>query len=449
MEVLTCGTQCYDWGKLAPESEVARLVNADQNMECSTVRYAELWVGVHPKLPAKVLSSGEPLREFLGANKRRYLGDEHVRYYAEEKLQRTAADTLASTSVPFLLKVLSIGKALSIQAHPDRALAEVLHARDPTNYPDPNHKPELIVAITPFEALCCFRPLREIIYFIDSCAPFRRLLGDEVVAMIRETLDVDDQYHHKGGAAPERVKQVLRACMERLYATPEATNHSLVEEMCGLVSSPTFAASLPAHTNPLMGKAFDVFVRTNKSFSKDIGLWMIFFLNYLQLSPGEALYLGAAEPHAYLSGNGVEIMANSDNVIRAGLTPKFKDVGTLLDMLTYDTNALANSKYAAPGQDEPIREYAPPHACCDDFSLLAVKIGGSGGQTSVTHKLPSVGLGICLDGQFTVTCDGVSHTLEKGATFVVPIGEITLSTTTEAAIFIGTTNVHHLKHANL
>ena len=113
-----------------------------------------------------------------------------------------------------------------------------------------NHKPELIVAITPFEALCCFRPLREIIYFIDSCAPFRRLLGDEVVAMIRETLDVDDQYHHKGGAAPERVKQVLRACMERLYATPEATNHSLVEELCGLVSSPTFAASLPAHTNP-------------------------------------------------------------------------------------------------------------------------------------------------------------------------------------------------------
>eukprot|EP00658_Telonema_sp_P-2_P011652 TRINITY_DN14453_c0_g1_i1.p1 TRINITY_DN14453_c0_g1~~TRINITY_DN14453_c0_g1_i1.p1 ORF type:complete len:119 (+),score=7.83 TRINITY_DN14453_c0_g1_i1:189-545(+) len=110
-------------------------------------------------------------------------------------------------------------------------------------------------------------------------------------------------------------------------------------------------------------------------------------------------------------------------------------------MLTYDTNALANSKYAAPRQDQPIKEYAPPYACCDDFSLLAVKIGGSGGHGSVTHKLPSVGLGICLDGKFTVTCDGASHTLEKGATFVVPIGEVTLSTTTEASISVSYTHL--------
>merc|ERR1712093_570514 len=83
-----------------------------------------------------------------------------------------------SSKLPFLFKVLSINKALSIQAHPNKKLAEKLHAQDPKNYPDDNHKPEMTIAITPFEGLCGFRPLQEISQFLNTVQPLRDLVGD-------------------------------------------------------------------------------------------------------------------------------------------------------------------------------------------------------------------------------------------------------------------------------
>lgn len=443
MQALACGTQSYDWGKTAADSEVASLVGADTN---EAKRYAELWIGAHPKLPSMVLSSGEQLQDFLSANRERYLGSDHVDYFSKWKVDRTQADTLAATSVPFLLKVLSIDKALSIQAHPTRELAEVLHARDPSNYPDPNHKPELIVAVTPFEALCCFRPIEEILYFVDACPPLQCLLGDKVISGLRGCAVEDEGYRATGSVPlPKAVKEALHACMERLYSTAPSTNVGLLQEMGALASSPKFIASLPPHRNRLMGAAFELFVRVGRSFGGDIGLWMVFVLNYLQMSPGEALYLGASEPHAYLSGNGVEIMASSDNVVRAGLTPKYKDVGTLLDMLTYDTNALAQSKYSfSLGH---VQEYAPPKGACDDFSLLAVRLAAG---ESTSYTIPSVGLGVCLGGECAVGAGGSESVIKRGACFVVPHGNTTFRAAgSGAVIFIGTTNVHNTKSAKL
>ena len=121
-------------------------------------------MGTHPKNPSKELSSGRTLLDLFSQNKALLSQSVSAKY--GEKL-------------PFLFKVLSINKALSIQAHPNKKLAEQLHAKDPKNYPDDNHKPEMAIAITPFEGLCGFRPLKEIAHFLETVPSLASLVGEE------------------------------------------------------------------------------------------------------------------------------------------------------------------------------------------------------------------------------------------------------------------------------
>src|SRR4051812_16368090 len=120
-------------------------------------------MGTHPSNPSKDLTTGRTLLDLVEDN------------------QALLAHSVAARfgkKLPFLFKVLSINKALSIQAHPNKKLAEQLHARDPKNYPDDNHKPEMAIAITPFEGLCGFRPLAEIAHFLETVPALRQLVGD-------------------------------------------------------------------------------------------------------------------------------------------------------------------------------------------------------------------------------------------------------------------------------
>src|SRR6478735_1993882 len=121
-------------------------------------------MGTHPSNPSRDLNTGRTLLDLCEDN------------------QSLLSQTISSHyghKLPFLFKVLSIAKALSIQAHPNKKLAEQLHARDPKNYPDDNHKPEMAIAITPFEGLCGFRPLPEIVHFLDTVPALRALVGEE------------------------------------------------------------------------------------------------------------------------------------------------------------------------------------------------------------------------------------------------------------------------------
>lgn len=424
MQSLKCGAQNYAWGKKAPESKVAKLLGESDKSENAEKRFAELWIGVHTSLPSKV-NGAELLKDFLENNKEKYLGSAHLNFYK-------------SPTLPFLLKVLSIDMALSIQAHPTRELAQKLHAKDPKNYPDPNHKPELIVALTPFEALCCFRPLNDIVYFIDQSSAFRSMLGDKVI----ESLKAAAKNEEKGGKTKDDAKKALQDALEAIYAVEKEKLEAAVNEQVKAIDDGKISSKASD-----LDKVHEVFVRTNKLFPGDVGLWMMYFLNYLQLNPGDALFLGAMEPHAYISGDGVEIMANSDNVVRAGLTPKFKDVETLVNMLTYDTNALAQSKYTLD-RSQAIQQYAPP-AWCDDFSLFAIRLDRKAGWTNVTLNLPSVGLGICVGGKGLINGD---NAIEFGTTFVLPVGEATFALpegSDDCTIFVGTTNVHGATQAKL
>ena len=250
--------QRYEWGKKGEDSLVARLAKSSAALEqIEEGPYAELWFGSHPSGPSKLKHGA----------------------------------TVFQDQLPFLLKVLSVGKALSIQAHPDAVLAKECHAKRPDLYKDPNHKPEMAIALTQFEALVGFRPLREIDAALNQYPVFKKLT---------------------------RVQQVKSAA-------------DLKEAFGNLMRAQPDAADFEAIECPL-------FERLKRQYPGDIGCFCAFFLNYVTLQPGQAVFLGPNEPHAYLSGDCVECMANSDNVVRAGLTPKYRDVDLLLKMLTYESH---------------------------------------------------------------------------------------------------------------
>ena len=402
MKALRCGAQNYEWGVRGAASMVAQLAHgasADPSKP-----YAELWIGAHPSNPSSLLPP--PAAAGSDASSATPPGISLRDYVVQHSAACMGPNVPMSPEVvPFLLKVLSIGKALSIQAHPDKGRAAKLHAADPKNYPDPNHKPELIVALTEMDALCCFRPVRAILENVARIAPLRDLLGDAAVADFAALVNATT-------AAASAENPFVRNLLAALYAAPaDRVAASLTKHI----------AALQAETSDRPGTdlADSVFLRVaTQEFPGDVGCWMVYILNVVKLLPGDGLFLSQNEPHAYLRGNGVEVMASSDNVVRAGLTPKFKDVPTLLEMLTYRTeDGLAQA--SRPGNHLSVQCYAAP-AWCQEFSLMRVELVGgvSGGhRREVTLPTPpSLVLAIVTNGSGTVLGQPVS----KGATFMVP-----------------------------
>jgi len=230
----------------------------------------------------------------------------------------------SSSALPYLFKVLSVAKALSIQAHPDKALAGRLHAARPDVYRDPNHKPEMALALTPFEAMCGFRDISEIASHLEQCPELSELLGAEAVAAITGATAPAGEASASEAASPRSALRTAFASFMARAEDEEAVSAAVASLVSGLEAD---ESRLPA----LRG----VLLRLNEQFPGDIGVFAPFWLNVLTLEPGQAIFLAANEPHAYLSGDCVECMACSDNVVRAGLTPKLKDVSTLVAMLTY------------------------------------------------------------------------------------------------------------------
>lgn len=177
--------------------------------------------------------------------------------------------------LPFLFKVLSVGKALSIQAHPDAALARTLHRDFPQHYKDPNHKPETAIALTEFEALCGFRPVGEILANLVYYSEFASLFS----VATREALQA---------AEADNPKEALRTFFTELMNCPPDLVREQTIKLLDRLEEPNLLEQL--------------FIRLNKDFPYEVGCFCIFVLNYLLLAPGECVFLAANEPHAYLSG---------------------------------------------------------------------------------------------------------------------------------------------------
>jgi mannose-6-phosphate isomerase len=367
-------------------------------------------MGTHPSNPSKDLVSGRTLLDLVESNAMLLAPSVKARYGAK---------------LPFLFKVLSINKALSIQAHPNKKLAEQLHARDPKNYPDDNHKPEMAIAITEFEGLCGFRPLGEIAHFLASVPALRRLVGeDESKAFIAT---VRGQESDDSSESTTQNKRALQSAFSALMrSSPEdvaAAAKSLVSEAEN--KGADFADGGIESTS---GQTMSELVgRLNKQFPDDIGLFVLFFLNYVQLSPGEALFLKADDIHAYVSGDIIECMAASDNVVRAGFTPKFKDVQTLVDMLTYNyapieeqkmspseyPYAVLNSTAYSSGSQAML--YDPP---IDEFSVIRSVLKGNGSKVTF-DPIDGPSIIICTSGKGKISVGPKTEEVKEGYVFFV------------------------------
>lgn len=307
----------------------------------------QLWMGSHPSVPSYVKPSG-PVpapgdRVPLGAYLRSHpalLSNGVIRRFGIDVQGSTSSSTPSSSSpgettrsvLPFLFKILSVGKALSIQAHPDKALAQRLHRQYPEIYKDDNHKPEMAVALTEFHGFCGFRPLIQIYTFLQNVPELRQL----ICQVLRREEDELLEYVAQASAhaeVPEH-KEALRTLFEAVMTAPSQLVHQTIAHLLERYAShdPRLRACEVSETPSVVQEVQTL----HSQFPFDVGILCAFLLNHVQLNPGQALFLGANEPHAYLSGEIAECMSASDNVVRAGLTPKMRDTSTLVQMLTYD-----------------------------------------------------------------------------------------------------------------
>ncbi|KAK4200918.1 mannose-6-phosphate isomerase [Triangularia verruculosa] len=405
---LQCGANSYDWGKKGADSAAARFAAATPS-DGFTIQddkpYAELWMGTHPSNPSKDLSTGRTLLDLVQDN------------------QALLAPTVASkyeNKLPFLLKILSIRKALSIQAHPNKKLAEQLHARDPKNYPDDNHKPEMTIAITPFEGFCGFRPLAETSHFLEHVSALRQLVGEDRAQSFIDTVKAnpDDKAQNK---------KALQTVFGALLSSSEQDLATATESLVGAASSQgaEFAAGGVSSTSGSV--LSELVTRLHGQFGSDYGLFVMFFLNFVTLSPGEALFLQADDIHAYISGDIVECMASSDNVVRAGFTPKFKDVDTLVDMLTYNYAPIDEQKMepvdypyvtlnrAAYSSGSEAKLYDPP---IEEFSVVRTVLRGNGSKATF-DPLDGPSIIICTGGKGKISVGPTAQEVKEGYVYFV------------------------------
>jgi mannose-6-phosphate isomerase len=346
-------------------------------------------MGTHPSLPSKDLETGRSLLDIVQDNQALMSPEINKKY--ENKL-------------PFLFKVLSVNKALSIQAHPNKKLAEQLHAKDPKNYPDDNHKPEMTIAVTPFDGLCGFRPLGEISHFLSSVPSLRNLIGDDEASKFESAIKGKETASTKEDTASN--KKALQSLFTHLMNASKDSIATATSELLSQAKSEgdSFAGSGgPSNTGAELSALVE---RLNSQFPNDIGLFVTFLLNYVKLSPGEAMFLKADDIHAYLSGDIIECMASSDNVVRAGFTPKFKDVSTLTSMLTYGYAPIEEQKMdpvpypyatlngkAYSGSSES-NLYDPP---IDEFSVVRTVLNGAGAKVTF-EPIQGPSIVLCTEG---------------------------------------------------
>ena len=399
LHALKCVSQSYDWGKLGSTSAVALLREAGTGLQTDeTVPYAEYWFGTHPSGPSRMRDNNdELLHDWLLANPD-ILG---VKPYATE------------SALPYLLKFLSVGKALSIQTHPDAARAKILHATRPDLYKDGNHKPEMALAITPFEALCSFRAPK------DAAAQLKR--APELLTLAGALFS--DALISAGESGDAVVyAEALRPWFAALCGASPADVTRACAALTLRLSSPAITPSPPLPSFPSGVTPLDadvVAARLIMQYPNDVGVFAPYFLNALTLSPGSGLFLGAGEPHAYLSGDCVEVMACSDNVIRAGLTPKFKDAATLIEMLTYNVSGAPAvvCGIPAPAATAP---FTLLYSCpVPEFALDAVHLPA--GLTTDLRVGPSAAILVVLKGNgIAIDAQGNRTSLKAGTIWLQP-----------------------------
>lgn len=361
--------QHYAWGSKTALSELYGMANPTQQP------MAELWMGAHPKSSSRiVLPGGEvcSLAEVIAADPRHWLGEAVAERFA---------------GLPFLFKVLCADQPLSIQVHPCKAAAQAgfdrenaagisLEATD-RNYKDANHKPELVYALTPFHAMNGFRDYAQISALLKPVA----------------------------GAHP---------AIDYFLCQPDAD--SLRALFAGLLTMKGEEKSqalcvLNAALKTQQGEPWETIRTIARIYPDDGGLFSPLLLNVVTLAPGEAMFLFAETPHAYLHGVALEVMANSDNVLRAGLTPKHIDVAELMANVDFTPKPSAQL-LTTPVNETAMQRFPVP---VDDFAFSIHT------PDDAETQLPcgNVAILLCLEGTIAVRCDEQVLQLGPGDSVII------------------------------
>lgn len=386
---LTGPIRPYDWGST---TAIPHLLGRDPD----GTPQAEMWFGAHPAAPATVRDE----QETLGLN---------------ALLSRHPELLGPDAELPFLMKLLAAGRPLSLQVHPTREQAAAGYARedaagialdDPIrSYKDANHKPEIILALTPFTALCGFRPP----------AASRTVLLDLL-----------------GETARSRAGRAVMAAL----ALPEPAD-ALRQALSVILTSgdgmtDVAAAVIDRARTAAPSPDTDTVAQVATAYGPDPGVLVALLLNRVDLMPGEALFLDAGHLHAYLSGLGVETMATSDNVLRGGLTSKHVDVPGLIDVVSFEPSLPHHIVAEVTAQGGVVvRSYRVP---VPDFSLHEiVAVDGSR-----TMDFSGPGVLVVVEGELTVAVAQESLSLRRGdAAFQAAGGALHLAGTGRA--FLTTT----------
>ena len=374
--------QNYDWGTKDGDAFIPKFIEAEIK---SGVPYAELWIGTHPKAPSEIEYEGK-----------RITLNEIIQEYPSECLGNYVFKKF-SGQFPFLLKVLSAGRALSIQTHPNKDQAKKLHSSDPVNYPDDNHKPEIAIALDSLTAIAGFRPVPEIKENLRTAKEINEFVGGQIIEKIVNSED------EKESAA--LIKELYGKIMIKA-ADKESLTECVSEVRGRLKNKKTLTAEE------------EQFLTQYELFGADVGLLSFFFFNIIQLKPGQAIFTDAGVPHAYIKGNIIECMANSDNVVRAGLTGKYKDVRTLLEIIKYDFKHYDIMNSGQTADDITYRTKA------DEFEISAYRKPAGFKASLHTENKPVVVL--ISDGNVEMkwSAEGKIYTEEysKGDSFFIPAG---------------------------
>ncbi|MGD8676998.1 MAG: mannose-6-phosphate isomerase, class I [Desulfobacterales bacterium] len=369
--------QPYAWGS---HTAIAELLGTRPEPDTPQ---AELWMGAHPKAPSLMAVDAEWVSL-----------EELIERYPQEMLGRRAA-VMFHNKLPFLFKVLAAARPLSLQAHPSFAQARQGFERENAqgiplndarrNYRDANHKPECICALTPFWVLHGFRKIPEIL-----------ALGSRLdLAVFEDLLNV---LRNRPDA------QGLKSFFKALMTLSPAKRALLTEQ--AVKTALAFASEDPVYR--WMGEL-------GKAYPGDVGILGPILLNLILLQPGQALYLPAAELHAYLEGTGIELMANSDNVLRGGLTPKHVDIEELLRVLNFEerTAHVLTPRSTAGGE----RVYECP---AREFVLSTITVVSK--TTYSSPRVRGIEILLCTAGAGKVTDQGTGEevALPKGRAALVP-----------------------------
>ena len=360
--------QPYDWGCKTALGKLFGIANPDNQPQ------AEIWMGAHPGAPSRVLLDNAKtvtLDDFIESSPEIVLGE--------------AVSARFSGKLPYLFKVLSAAAPLSIQVHPNKKQAEAGYEKDNQaglapnapnrNYRDDNHKPELMYALTPFRAMCGFRQPSEISELFS-------LIKHPQIDILLETLK----------------NEGLQGFWQQLLELAEAPLNEMIDQ----------ALALAKHNQH---PAIKELKRLNAFYPGDAGVFSPMILNLIHLEPGEAIYLDAGTPHAYLEGTGMEIMANSDNVLRGGLTSKHMDVAELIATMNFDVVDIENFKVRPQQQGDqfdfsvPVPDFA--------FGIIPVK------TKAAVKASGSVEILFCIEGSVNVEVNGNSLTLSPGESCLI------------------------------